>query len=153
LHAAAGAEHRLIGSYADAQGRKVDVFLALYPAQNEGREATGFGEGALPENSEWSWNSAGPQVANAKSDLLRARGSMERLAETYYRNGDLLTGSALKLKLATIADRLLLRREPTTMLILSTEVTADEDPAITLDRFRQSTGPVGPWMDRIVALR
>jgi exosortase A len=150
---AAGAEHRLIGSYADAQGRKVDVFLALYPAQNEGREATGFGEGALPENSEWSWTSAGPQVANAKSDLLRARGSMERLAETYYRNGDLLTGSALKLKLATIADRLLLRREPTTMLILSTEVTADEDPAITLDRFRQSTGPVGPWMDRIVALR
>lgn len=150
---AAGAEHRLLGSYADAQGRKVDVFLALYPAQNEGREATGFGEGALPENSEWSWNSAGPQVANAKSDLLRARGSMERLAETYYRNGDLLTGSALKLKLATIADRLLLRREPTTMLILSTEVTADEDPAIRLDRFRQSTGPVGPWMDRIVALR
>ena len=150
---AAGAEHRLLGSYADAQGRKVDVFLALYPAQNEGREATGFGEGALPENSEWSWNSAGPQVANAKSDLLRARGSMERLAETYYRNGDLLTGSALKLKLATIADRLLLRREPTTMLILSTEVTADEDPAIRLDRFRKSTGPVGPWMDRIVALR
>ena len=39
----------------------------------------------------------------------------------------LLTGSALKLKLATIADRLLLRREPTTMLILSTEVTADEE--------------------------
>ncbi len=150
---AVGAEHRLLGSYADAQGRKVDVFLALYPAQNEGREATGFGEGALPENSEWSWNSAGPQVAHAKSDLLRARGSMERMAETYYRNGDLLTGSALKLKLATIADRLLLRREPTTMLILSTEVTADEDPAITLDRFRQSTGPVGPWMDRIVALR
>ncbi|MFN5820116.1 MAG: exosortase A, partial [Novosphingobium sp.] len=36
---AAGAEHRLIGSYADAQGRKVDVFLALYPAQNEGRAA------------------------------------------------------------------------------------------------------------------
>lgn len=150
---AAGAEHRLLGRYADASGRKVDVFLALYPAQTEGREATGFGEGALPENSEWSWNSAGPAASGAKSDLLRARGSMERLVQTYYRNGDLLTGSALKLKFATIGDHLLLRREPTIMLILSTEVTADEAPGVRLDRFRQATGPVGPWMDRIVTLR
>lgn len=150
---AAGAEHRLLGSYADARGRKVDVFLALYPAQSEGREASGFGEGALPENSEWSWNSAGPPAAGSKSDLLRARGSVERLAETYYRNGDLLTGSALKLKLATIADRLLLRREPTVMLILSTEQAPGESGAIALNGFRQATGPVGPWMDRIVAVR
>jgi len=150
---AAGAEHRLLGRYADAKGRKVDVFLALYPAQTEGREATGFGEGALPEDSEWSWNSAGPAASGAKSDLLRARSTMERLAQTYYRNGDLLTGSALKLKLATIGDHLLLRPEPTAMLILSTEASSDEDPGVTLDRFRQATGPVGPWMDRIVTLR
>lgn len=150
---AAGANHRLLGRYADRNGRTVDVFLALYPAQTEGREASGFGEGALPENSEWSWNSAGPPVTGAKSDLLRARGSKERLAETYYRTGELLTGSALKLKLATIGDRLMLRREPTVMLILSTEVTGDEQPGVTLNRFRQATGPVGPWMDRIVALR
>ncbi|GAA4767927.1 exosortase A [Novosphingobium ginsenosidimutans] len=150
---AAGAEHRLLGRYADASGRKVDVFLALYPAQTEGREATGFGEGALREDSEWSWNSAGPHTRDAKSDLLRARGSVERLAQTYYRNGDLLTGSALKLKLATIEDRLLLRRNPTVMLILSVEASGAEDPGTTLDRFRQATGPVGPWMDRIVALR
>lgn len=150
---AAGAEHRLLGRYADAEGRKVDVFLALYPAQSEGREATGFGEGALSENSEWSWNSAGPATSGAKSDLLRARGSVERLAQTYYRNGNLLTGSALKLKIATIEDRLLLRREPTAMLILSVEASGSEDPGVALDRFRQATGPVGPWMDRIAALR
>ena len=142
-----------MGRYADAEGRKVDVFLALYPAQSEGREATGFGEGALPVNSEWSWNSAGPATSGAKSDLLRARGSVERLAQTYYRNGNLLTGSALKLKIATIEDRLLLRREPTAMLILSVEASGSEDPGIALDRFRQATGPVGPWMDRIAALR
>ena len=52
-----------------------------------------------------------------------------------------------------IGDRLMLRREPTVMLILSTEVTGDEQPGVTLNRFRQATGPVGPWMDRIVALR
>lgn len=154
---AAGAEHRLLGRYADGQGGTVDVFLALYPAQSEGREASGFGEGALPQDSEWAWNSAGPAIPAAKTDLLRARGDVERLAETYYRNGDLLTGSALRLKLATIMDRLLLRREPTVLLILSAEVapaqTSARNPGTTLNRFRQATGPLGPWMDRIVAVR
>lgn len=150
---ASGAEHRLIGRYADDQGRRVDVFLALYPDQRDGREASGFGEGALPEDSEWSWNSAGPAVADGKADLLRARGRFERLTQTYYRNGELLTGSALRLKLATIADRLMLRREPTVLLILSTELAGDHDPADTLDRFRSATGPLGPWMDRIAAVR
>lgn len=150
---AAGAEHRLLGSYADAQGRKVDVFVALYPIQSEGREASGFGEGALPPDSAWAWNSAGPAVPDGKSDLLRAHGSTERLAETYYRNGELLTGSGLKLKLATIADRLLLRREPTIMLILSAEEVGDAQGEDALNRFRQATGPLGPWMDRIAALR
>lgn len=150
---AAGADHRLLGRYADGQGRTVDVFLALYAGQGEGREASGFGEGALPENSEWSWNSAGPPVPGAKSDILRARGQIERAVETYYRNGDLLTGSPLRLKLATIADRIVLRREPTAMLILSSEGADGRTGAWTIAAFRQSTGPVGPWMDRIVALR
>ncbi len=150
---ASGAAHRLLGRYADAQGHRVDVFLALYPDQADGREATGFGEGALPEDGDWSWNSAGPATPNAKSDLLRAGGRLERLAQTYYRNSHLLTGSALELKLATIANRLLLRREPTVMLILSTELAPNQDAANALDRFRTATGPVGPWMDRIVAVR
>lgn len=150
---AAGAEHRLLGTYADARGRKVDVFLALYPSQGEGREASGFGEGALPPDSAWAWNSAGPAVAGGKSDQLRANGSVERLAETYYRNGDLLTGSALQLKLAVIGDRLLLRREPTTMLIISAEEQAGVQAADAINRFKQATGPLGPWMDRTVALR
>lgn len=150
---AAGAEHRLLGTYADARGRKVDVFVALYPIQSEGREASGFGEGALPPDSAWAWNSAGPAVAGGKSDLLRAHGSIERLAETYYRNGALLTGSALQLKVALIGDRLLLRREPTTMLIISAEEQAGAQAGDAINRFKQATGPLGPWMDRIVALR
>ena len=92
-------------------------------------------------------------MAGGKSDQLRANGSVERLAETYYRNGDLLTGSALQLKLAVIGDRLLLRREPTTMLIISAEEQAGVQAADAINRFKQATGPLGPWMDRIVALR
>jgi hypothetical protein len=75
---------------------------------------------------------------------------VERLALTYYRNGDLLTGSGARLKLATIADRLLLRGRPTTMLILSAESPTHPQAVAALDRFRQSAGPVAPWIDRIV---
>jgi EpsI family protein len=150
---AAGADHRLLGRYADSQGRTVDVFMALYSSQAEGREATGFGEGALPPDSEWAWTGAGAPVTGAKVDRLRGQGRVERLALTYYRNGELLTGSAARLKLATIADRLLLRREPTALLILSAEPRTGEDPHQTLRAFRQSTGAIGPWMDRIATLR
>ena len=150
---AQGADHRLLGRYADAQGRKVDVFLALYSAQDEGREAGGFGEGALRPDSGWDWTSPGPDIAQGKSDRLLHAGRVERLAETYYRTGDLLTGSNLALKAANIRDRLLLRRRPTMLLILSAEAQPARPPADALNRFRQSTGDPGAWMDRVAAVR
>ena len=150
---AGGADHRLIGSYADQQGRRVDVFVALYSTQRDGKEAGGFGEGALRPESGWSWEGAGPAADVAKSDLLRAQGRVIRLAHTWYRVGDLVTGSNAKLKLATISDRLLLRARPTMLLIVSAEQRDGTEPAATLADFRKSTGPVDRWMDRIATLR
>ena len=144
-----GAEHRLLGSYRDVQGRRVDVFYALYSSQSEGKEAGGFGEGALRPSSGWSWTSAGPALANAKSERLLHNGVTPRLALTWYRSGELLTGSNIKLKLGNIGDRLLLRARPTATLILSSEASGGNDPAAALDAFRSSVGEIGPWMDRI----
>lgn len=150
---ASGAEHRLLGRYADEQGNAVDVFFALYSGQSEGRKAGGFGEGALTPNTAWAWRAPGPDVAHAKSDVLLGRGAVERLAETYYRTGALLTGSNARLKLANIVDRLALREEPTMLLILSAERQPGHDPARATAAFRAATGPLGPWMDRIAGLR
>jgi exosortase A len=150
---ASGAEHRLLGSYADPQGRRVDVFVAVYAAQREGKEAGGFGEGALRPDSGWSWESAGPALPPARSEWLRGEGRTERLAFTWYRSGELFTGSNARLKLATIGDRLLLRTRPVTMLILSTENQPGVRAEVVLADFRQSTGPLDSWMDRIAALR
>jgi len=150
---AAGADHRLLGRYRDAQGRNVDVFLGLYANQTDGKEAGAFGEGALRPDSGWVWHSAGPLAASAKSDWLRAGTDVNRLTHTYYRTGDLLAGSNAKLKLANIADRVLLRARPTMQLIVSAEQTSDQDAAATLAAFRHSTGDPGEWMDRIAGLR
>lgn len=150
---AAGADHRLLGRYADAHGRQVDVFLALYASQDEGREATGFGEGALQPGQGWSWLSPGPTVAGAKTDRLLARGRVTRLAETYYRTGAVLTGSAARLKFANMQDRLLLRARPTALLILSAEERPGQAAETAVSTFRRVLGPIDAWMDHAAALR
>ncbi len=150
---AGGAEHRLLGRYADVKGRQVDVFLAVYSAQGTGRRASGFGEGALRPASGWAWLKPGPAMAGGKSDRLLGPGRVERLAVTSYRTGDLVTGSAPRLGLANMADRLLLRARPTAMLIVSAEERQGQPAAEAIATFRQSTGGLGPWMDRATALR
>ena len=146
---AGGANHRLLGRYADAAGNEVDVFYALYAAQGEGSEAGGFGQGAAPPESGWAWTSAGPAMPPAKVDRLLWDGRNLRLAATYYRSGSLLTGSNARLKLANITDRLLLRARPTQLLILSAEARPGHDAAAALSAFRSAIGDPGPWMDRI----
>lgn len=150
---ATGAEHRLLGSYADKSGHRVDVFFALYAAQGEGREAGGFGQGALMPGNDWSWTANGPSVAGGRSERLIGRGKVERLAETYYRTGDILTGSNASLKLAAMRDRLLLRERATAMLILSAETRPGQPAEATITSFRQSVGPLDAWMDRIAQVR
>lgn len=150
---ASGAEHRLLGSYADAKGRKVDVFVALYSGQSEGREAGGFGQGALMPDSGWAWQSPGQPFGNGKSERLLGGGKIERLAVTWYRNGDLLTGSNSRLKLAVIGDHLIFRAQPTAMLIISAEDRPDEPAVHAVGHFISSVAPLDSWIDRIVQVR
>jgi exosortase A len=150
---AGGADHRLLGRYADNSGHRADVFFALYAGQGTGHKAAGFGEGALRPGSGWSWQSPGPAIAWGKSDRLLGPFRTARMAITTYRTGNLLTGSAVRLSLANMQDRLALRARPTMMLILSAEETSGEPAAKSLASFVQSTGPVGAWMDRIAAVR
>lgn len=150
---ASGAGHRLLGRYADRQGHTVDVFFALYSEQSEGHKASGFGEGALTPGSQWQWLAPGPPAEGAKSDRLLSKSQVERLAQTSYRVGNLVTGSNLSLRLATLRNRLLLQSQPTMLLILSAEKSGKNNPSEALTAFRQSTGALDRWMDRIAAAR
>ena len=146
---ATGADHRLLGRYADRAGNRVDVFVALYRGQSEGREAGGYGEGALVPDSGWAWQGPGPALPGGKSDRLLGRGEVGRLAVTYYRTGSLLSGSNMRLKLANITDRLLLRERATMTLILSAEERPGHPAERQIRAFEAATGPLGPWLDRI----
>ncbi|MDE8653532.1 exosortase A [Novosphingobium album (ex Liu et al. 2023)] len=150
---AGGAEHRLLGRYADDAGHEVDVFIALYSGQGDGREAGGFGEGALMPDSDWAWQADAPGFDGAKGQRLLGGGRVERLALTWYRTGGMMTGSNLHLKLTSMADRVLLRSRPTALLILSAEDRPGGKAAPALAAFRASTGPLDQWMDRVAAVR
>lgn len=148
-----GADHRLAVRYADAQGHVVDVSFALYSTQVEGREAGGFGQGALPLGGVWAWEGTGPAFADARSDLIQAPGPVHRLAITRYRTGNLMTGSNARLKLAVILDRLLLQARPTSALIVSAEQRGASVPAQDIRAFEAAIGDPAAWMDRAAAAR
>ena len=91
-------------------------------------------DGVLPAESEWRWRGPGSVVDGVRSDWLLLHGHHKRLAQTQYRTGDLLTESALTVKLAHIRDRLFLDAEPTTVLIVSTEMQDDDRAAAAWHR-------------------
>lgn len=149
-----GADHRLVARYADGRGHVVDLSFALYASQGDGKEAGGFGQGAWPMGTRWAWEAPGTAFADAKSDVIQAPGPVHRLAVTWLRTGDLLTGSNTRLKLANMEDRLLLRPRATMTLILSAEAGERAPPPEEAIRsFLAATGPIAPWMDRMARVR
>ena len=148
-----GAGHRLLGRYASASGDQVDVSFALYSGQGEGQEAGGFGQGALPPNRDWAWAAPAPALAGGKAERLEAPGPVGRLAVTWYRSGALTTAGNLRLRLAAVADKLLLRRRTTAALIVSAEERPGRPARQAVERFVAATGEPGAWMDRVAAAR
>lgn len=150
---AGGAEHRLLGRYRSEAGQAVDVFFAFYSSQSEGKEAGGFGQGALDYDSDWRWLEDAEGSATHHAEYLLARGHVKRRAETSYRKGSMLTGSTARLRLSDMFSRLLLREQPTLVLILSSEQTPAHDAGQSIASFRQSIGNEAQWMDHIAQLR
>lgn len=147
---AGGADARLLVRYRDGAGHVVDVFAALYAAQGPGRKADGWGEGALRPDSGWSWAGPADAPAHARGDRLLASNGTPRLAQTTYRLGSTTTGSAARLRLAVIGERLAVSARPTLMTIVSAERTAAQpDPARALAAFRAAAAPLDHWADAI----
>ncbi len=145
---AAGADRRLLARYRDEEGHVVDLFVALYASQAEGREAGADGEGALEPGTPWRWLSESTGPAGSRAETLFALGHIRRRAETSYWRPGLLTGSTVELKLAVMRDKLLLRARPTATVILSATDRPGVSAAESIAAFRRSTGPLSSWMDR-----
>jgi exosortase A len=152
-----GADHFLLGRYADAQtADAVDVSVAVFARQEEGRELVSYGTGVLREDDRWvrvadlapiNGGRAMRIVADAPPGM--GGGEVERVVATWYRVGDTVTGDDKQVKLATVKMRLFGAPEPGIALHLSAVAAPGHDPRVAITRFLARLGDPGAAMLRI----
>ena len=132
-----GADHLLIGRYADAAGDAVDVAVAVYDGQGEGRSLVAYGTGA-PGEGPWLRVADLPPIAGAAAMRIAApNGSalpVERVVTTRYLVGETLTGRPAVVKLATLRAHLFGGSQRALAVHLSAEVTPEHDPVAAIAR-------------------
>jgi exosortase A len=142
----AGADRLLLGHYRDSRGRGVDLAIAIFAWQAEGRELVGFGQGAAAPNGRWAWTADAPAPPDGRAERIASHG-MERQVVSFYRVGDIVTGSGVGVKLETMKVRLLGGPQRAVAVLVSGE----SRPAI--DDFLRALGPVAPLADRAAGSR
>ena len=135
----AGADHLVYGRYSDEQAAQVDIAIALYGWQGEGRKLVGFGQGAVDTRHAWAWAATAAAPSGAKGEQLRGPGRRTRQALTFYIIGGSATGNAMTVKLRTLKARLIGGDQGSGVLVASAE---GPDAQAVLARFATALGPV-----------
>lgn len=149
-----GADHMVTARYRNGHGQIVDLAIATFARQEEGRELVGFGQGAVDPDQRWSWSSPAPAPDNARGEQITAPGPVLRHVVSFYRVGrGPLTGSAATIKLATMKARLLRQDQRAVGLLISAEERkgAPADAAITA--FLEDLGDPKDLADQSIGIR
>jgi len=142
-----GADHFAHARYRDGSGVPVDLVVAVYGSQYEGKELVGFGQGAIRQNDRWVRIEDLPPLDGGAALRMTHPGPIERETVTWYRVGDALTGSAARVKLETLKAKLLGGSQAGVAVLVSAEGAQGETrPAI--ERFLAALGPVEGLADR-----
>jgi exosortase A len=145
----AGADLARIARYRDSRGREVDLAVFVYARQSEGRELVGYGQGSAPG---WAWIGAAPAPPAGRAERVASHGVVREVV-TFYRVNEVLTGSALGVKLETMKVRLLGGPQRAVAVLVSAPAPAagaSARPAI--DDFLAALGPVDALADRAARL-
>lgn len=148
-----GASQILFGRYRNSAGQNVDLFIALYDRQVEGREIVGYGQGAVDPASDWSWAENAPAPANGKAERIIASGSISRDVVSFYRAGGVTSGSGQTIKLATLKTRLLGGRPQAAAILVSAEYRGDQSQRGAIDAFIKDLGNIDKFADQMAGVR
>jgi len=144
----AGADRLAIAHYRDARGRTVDLAIAVFAHQEEGRELVGFGQGAVVPEGRWAWTSDAPAPTDGRAERIASHG-VAREVVSFYRVGNVLTGSRMGVKLETMKVRLAGGPQRAVAVLVSAQAPAAETSARpAIDDFLRALGPVSPLADR-----
>lgn len=143
-----GADRMLVQRYRDRAGREVDLAIAVYARQAEGRELVGYGQGAVAPESGWSWSQSTAPPASGRADRIVSRGVTRDVLSFYGVNG-VTTGNEAEVKLLTLKARLLGRPASGVAILVSGEAIGGAAASrALLDDFLLRLGPVDRLADR-----
>jgi len=149
-----GADHFVAGRYASARGQVVDLAIATYERQDEGRELVGFAQGAADPDSEWVWSSPAPAPAHAGGEQITAPGPVVRHVVSFYVVADgRPTGSKPAVKLATMQARMLGGDQRAVAILVSAEEREGQSADAAIAAFLADLGDVRVLADRAIGIR
>lgn len=144
-----GADARAIGHYRDGAGRIVDLAIVAYATQAEGREIVGYGQGAVDPEGDWAWTDDSPAPPGGRAFRISAPGPVVREVATFYRVGDVVTGSEARVKLETLKARLLGGPQSAVAILVSAGQPGGRGSARpAIDAFLRALGPIDALADR-----
>ncbi|MCC6478416.1 exosortase A [Sphingorhabdus sp.] len=148
----AGASHTLLGRYRNAQGQEVDLFVAVYDRQSEGRELVGFGQGAAGGSGHWSWIEGCDPPASGRCERIATKDQHHREVVSFYRVNGTTSGSGSAIKLATLKAKLLGGNQQAVAILVSAEQQRRENPRPAIDSFLKSIRTVDKLADHMAGL-
>ena len=143
-----GADHFLFGRYADDSGNAVDLAIAVYGSQHEGKELVAFGVGAIREDDIWLRVEDLPALSGGSVMRITAPGPVERLVATWYRVGDVVTHRDSLVKLETLKAKLLGGTQRAVAVHVSAQVAPGRDTRAAMAKFVAALGPIERVADR-----
>uniref|UniRef100_UPI0035CA9F61 exosortase A n=1 Tax=uncultured Sphingomonas sp. TaxID=158754 RepID=UPI0035CA9F61 len=147
-----GADHFLFGRYADEHGDTVDLAIAVYGSQHEGKELVAFGVGPIREEDIWLRVEDLPDLDGGSVIRVTAPGPVERQIVTWYRVGDTLTYKGPIVKLATLKAKMLGGPQRAVAVHVSAEVEPGHDARAAMARFIAALGPIERVADRVAGM-
>ena len=143
-----GADQLLVGRYRDVAGRAVDLAVATFSRQEEGRELVGYGQGAVDPDSHWAWTDDTAAPAEGRAFRIAGPGPVVREVAIFYLLGDVTTGSDLRVKLETLKTRLTGGSPQAAAVLVSAQEVGKRDARPAIDDFRRALGD----LDRVAGI-
>ena len=148
----AGADRFVSARYRNSAGQEVDLAIAVFARQEEGRELVGFGQGAVDPSGAWAWTSDAPPPPSGRAERIASNGALREVV-SFYRVGRILTGSPAAVKLETMKVRLLGGPQRAVAVLVSAQAPAEEvSPRPAIDAFLSSLGDPAALADRASGL-